>query len=133
MNCDDIRALLGEGDFCQETSDGVRIVTHCMHPSFEQVAVYVVGWGHGFVVHDGGEAVTAALRHGRDDAVMQSSLKRASVRYGLELDNGLLSAKAPDAGWLRSAVLSVANASAMASAMAVETAIEKQYRANFDP
>lgn len=131
MNCDDIRALLGEGDFCLETSDGVRIQTHCLHPSFEQVSVYVVGYGDGFIVHDGGGAVSAVLRHGRDDSAMQSALKQASVRYGIDLEDGMLTAKA-EAGWLRSAVLSVANASAMASAVAVEVAVEKHQRVLHD-
>lgn len=131
MNCDDIRALLGEGDFCQVTSEGVRIQTHCLHPSFEQVSVYVVGHGDGFIVHDGGEAVSAVLRHGRDDSSMQSALKRASIRYGLDLEDGMLTAKA-DAAWLKSAILSVANGSALAAALGVEAAIEKQARALHD-
>lgn len=131
MNCDEIRAILGEGDFCQATSEGVRIQTHCLHPSFEQVSVYVVGLGDGFIIHDGGDAVSAVLRHGRDDGAMQSALKQASVRYGLELEDGMLIAKA-DPAWLRSAVLSVANASAMASAIAIEAAIEKNQRVLHD-
>ena len=130
MNCDELRALLGEDDFCSETQDGLRILTHCLHPSFEQVAVYVRRWGpDGFIVHDAGDAITATLRHGRDDAAMQASLKRASIRFGLGLDSGVLTAKAPDVTWLRSAVLSVANASAMASTQAVEAVAVKQERA----
>lgn len=129
MDCSGILALLGKGDACLETSEGVRIRTHCLHPSFEEVFVYVVGHGEGFIVHDGGEAVTAALRHGRDDGAMQAGLKKASQRFGLDLEEGKLIAKVPNLGWLRSGVLSVANASAMASAAAVEVAIEKNTRA----
>ena len=129
MNCDELRALLGEGDYCQETDKGVRLLTHCLHTSFEQAAVYVRRWGDGFIVHDGGDAITAALRHGRDDAAMQTSLKHAVLRYGLTLDSGIITAKANDQSWLRSAVLSVANASAMASALAVEAVASKHERA----
>ena len=128
MNCDDIRALLGEGELCEQTDRGFRIVTHCLHPSFEQVAVYALGWGDGFIVTDDGGAATAAMRHGRDELATQSGLKKASIRFGLTLENGVLIAKTPDASWLKSAVLSVANASAMASAEALNIVAAKQER-----
>lgn len=128
MNCEQIRALLAEGDTCVETDRGVRILTHCLHPSFEQVAVYVTRQGDGFIVHDGGEAVRVVLRHGRDEHALQSALKRASVRFGLTIEEGVIVARVPQSEWFRSAILSVANASALASSLAVEAVAAKQER-----
>jgi hypothetical protein len=85
-------------------------------------------WGDGFVVHDGGEAMTAFHRHGRDDAAIEGALKQAANRYSLDLEDGILTAKAHEAEWLLAAVLSIANASTMASTKAVETVIAKHER-----
>lgn len=129
MNCDEIHQLLNSGDLCQETERGLRLLTDCLHPSFEQAAVYVVRMGNGFIVTDGGDAASVTLRHGRDDAAIQTCLKQASIRFSVELDDGVLKARAPNADWLKSAILAVANASAMASSNAVAVVIAKQDQA----
>ncbi len=120
MNCEELIAVLNEGGRCQATPDGLRLLTDCLYPSFERVAVYVSGFGDGYRVSDAGGACTVAFRHGRDESAMQGALKNACLRHSLAMKNGMLLAEVPSVDWLRSAVLAVANGSAMAASAAVE-------------
>lgn len=120
MNCDDLRALMAATETCEQTEYGARFVTHCMYPSFDPVSVFVAKVGDGYKVTDGGGALGALLRHGRDDAAFQSALKKACGRFSVATAEGMLLAEVDDAEWLRAAVLAVANASSMAAAAALE-------------
>jgi hypothetical protein len=118
MLCDDIRAALAEGDVCEETERGARVVTHCLYPSFEPVEVFVVRYGDGFIVTDGGGASASAFLHGRDE--LGKVLERECARYGVEARDGAVFAEALTAEWLRASILAVANASATAATAALE-------------
>lgn len=113
-------AALADGDVCEQVDEGARVRTHCMYPSFEPVHVYIWRFGEGFVVHDRGEAAARAWSHGREERVANRYLNRTAVRYGLRYEKSRLSVQVEDAGWLRSAILSVANAAAQGCWSAVE-------------
>jgi len=128
MDCDHIMTLLRLGSTCEQTDRGLKIATDCLYPSFDRVMVYIVPKGDGFIVTDGGDAGAVARRHGRDDAAAQTGLKKASLRYSLAIEDGVLVAEWAEPEWLQSAVLAVANASAMAAAAAVDIATAKSER-----
>lgn len=110
--CEDIRAALSAFDVCVETELGAEITTHCMYPGFEPVKIYVVKVGHGYHVHDGGNAYRVAWDHGRDLRAISAQMIREAKRFGLVYEDGSLTARIESADWLANAILSVANASA---------------------
>jgi hypothetical protein len=118
--CKAVKLALSHFVECEETPDGSRIFTHCLYPSFDPVPVYVVKFGEGFIVHDGGMAKTIAWEHGRDFAIASRYLNEQAQRYGLEAEDGRLSVTIETAEWLTSAILAVANAAAAAANEAVE-------------
>lgn len=120
--CEASLRALSDFEGCEATSDGVRLRTHCMYPSFSTVFVHVVGYGDGYVVHDGGEAASAAWIHGRDDRLISSRLGSAAERFGITFDRGQLTARVESIDWLASAILSVANAAAIGVNSIVEEA-----------
>jgi hypothetical protein len=115
MACDDVRAALSSFDVCTETSEGSRIVTHCLYPSFEPVNIFVVRFGDGFRVHDSGGAMQAAWMHGRDEGLTRRMLAKQATRYQINIVDDALVADVPNAEWLTPAILAVANASAAAA------------------
>jgi len=119
MQCDDLRAVLDSLNSCEATDGGTRVRTHCLYPSHTQVGVFIVKFGDGYHVHDGGEAVREAWLHGRDETVMHSCLKRGASKYHLEVAGSSLVGKVDNRDWLPSAILAVANASAEAANSAV--------------
>lgn len=121
MTCDDILTALASGTTCEETPSGMRVVTHCLYPSFDPVEVYVARYGDGFVVSDGGGAAASAWEHGRDG--MERCIAKASVRFGVVAKGGVIEARAENLDWLRSAILAVANASASAAEAALERSV----------
>ena len=120
MSCDDVKAALAAFDVCTETEEGSRVTTHCLYPSFDPVKVFVVGFGDGFKVHDGGGAARSAWTHGRDAALIGRMLSRQALRYRIEVKGEALTASVPSAEWLTSAILAVANASAAAAHAALD-------------
>jgi hypothetical protein len=118
MICDDIRAALAEGDVCEVTESGARIVTHCLYPSFEPVEVFITGKGDGYIVTDGGGAAAAAFLHGRDE--LSKVLARECARFGVECHGDVVVAEVGAIDWLRAGILAVANASAAAAISALE-------------
>lgn len=112
MICEDVRAALGAGDRCEETEEGARVLTHCLYPSFEAVAVFITKLGDGYRVSDGGGAVRNAWLHGRDEPLSHRMLSREASRYHLKVSGYSLVAEVPTIEWLRSAILATANASA---------------------
>jgi len=118
--CDDIRAALAAFEVCTVTDEGSRVATHCLYPSFEPVNVFVVRFGSGFRVHDGGGAARSAWTHGRDEGLINRMLSKQAKRYQIAVNNDALVADAPSVEWLAAAILSVANASAAAAHGALE-------------
>ena len=118
MICDDVRAALADGDLCEETEHGARIMTHCLYPSFDPVAVYVARLGDGYVVTDAGGAAAAAWLHGRDE--ISKTLARESARFGVTCNGDAIESQAVSMDWLRASVLAVANASSAAAISALE-------------
>lgn len=122
MQCDQVLSMLNTLAECVETHEGTRVGTHCLYPSFDPVRVFVVGFGGGFKVHDGGGAIRCAWDHGRNFATIRRSLKKQANIHRLDLVEDTLVATIPSWDWLVSAILSVANASAAAARIAVEHA-----------
>lgn len=120
MLCKTVKSALSDFAQCETTPNGARILTHCLYPSFSSVAVYVVKFGEGFIVHDNGDAKAMAWDHGRDDRIATRYLNEQATRHGLKLTDGKLSVTVESAEWLASGILSVANAAAAAVNSAVE-------------
>ena len=120
MPCADVIEAFAGFNSCVEFEHGTRVSTHCLYPSFDPVNVYVVRFGDGFRVHDGGGAERASWLHGRDDKLTTRMLNRYAQRYDLKHSNGVLTGDAATIDWLYSAILAVANASAAAANAAVE-------------
>lgn len=118
MICKDVLAALAEGNVCEETENGARILTHCLYPSFEPVEVFVSKVGDGYVVSDGGGAVNSAWIHGREE--IGKILAKECARFGVECRSDIAEARVPSVEWLRAAILGVANASAAAAATSLE-------------
>lgn len=120
MLSSELLPILRELSPCTETSEGVRVTTHCVYPSFEPVTVFVARLGEGFCVHDGGGGERAAWIHGRNRHLISKMLSRSADRYGIRELDSVLIANAANIDWLPAAILSVANASAAAANAAVE-------------
>ncbi|WP_425062011.1 hypothetical protein [Pyruvatibacter mobilis] len=120
MNCDDLKDALERLQSCDKTDDGVKVSTHCLYPSFEQVEVFVSKAGDGFRVHDGGAAGSIAWLHGRDERLTQRMLARFAARHHLTLKDQMILGVAQNSDWLPAVILAVANASAAAATAAVE-------------
>jgi hypothetical protein len=124
MACDEIKEALNRYLECEKTEDGSRIHTHCLYPSFESVSVYIIGYGNGYIVHDGSTASGVAWSHGRDKEIIRKSIAKAARRFGVNAEAGQISMKIDSAEWLESAILAVSNASAMAAHNAVDQIIK---------
>ena len=114
MKCDLIVASLSDLQ-CEETPDGARILTHCLYPNFDQVAVYVQTHLDGFLVHDGGAGFDIAFDEGHNATAMKGLMREYSALFGADTDDHRIFARALSADWLPNAVMSVANASASAA------------------
>jgi hypothetical protein len=116
MTCQDIRAALEPYGECTETENGSRLRTHCLYPSFEPVHIFVVRFGDGFKIHDGGGAYRSAWDHGREAAMARRAISRQAIAFGISVgaDESLV-ADVQTKEWLLSGILAVANASASAA------------------
>lgn len=119
LDCAAIENAIGDFHVCESTEMGTRFSTHCLYPSFEQVSVFIVGSGDGFIVHDGGGAARAAWVHGTDKNAFARSLTSSASAFGCEVRNGQVRIEIQDKEWLWSAISSVANASSDAARAAV--------------
>ncbi|MHC0054810.1 hypothetical protein [Actibacterium sp. D379-3] len=117
LDCSFVNSKLDQFATCERTEDGIKVATHCMYPSFDQVEVFVVGVGDGFIVHDGGGAGRIAWMHGIDAPAFNRSVAQIATAFGCEFVKvrQQIRASASSEAWLWSAVVSVANASADAS------------------
>lgn len=114
MKCDLIVAALSDLQ-CEETAEGARILTHCLYPNFERVAVYVQTHLDGYLVHDGGAGFDFAFDEGYNPTAMKALMRDFSALYGADTDDHRIYARARSPDWLSNVVLSVANASASAA------------------
>lgn len=119
MSCPDILAALSQISVCGETSQGSRLTTHCLYPSFEPVRVYVAKVGDGYRIHDGGAAFQEAWLHGREEALICRAIRDECARFRLEEAAKTVAVNVRSKEWLLSAVLAVANASSLAAHRAV--------------
>lgn len=99
------------------------MATHCLYPSFEVVQVFVVKEGDSFTVHDDRGAYHAAWAHARDERSIAKALENEANRHRLKVDDHRLIAGDVAAEWLRSAILTVANASAAAANAVVSKSV----------
>src|SRR6266478_6551619 len=93
--CNDIRAALSAFEVCTETEQGSRVTTHCLYPSFEPVNVFVVRFGGGFRVHDGGGAIRSAWTHGREESLVARMLTKQALRYQIKVVDDALVTEVP--------------------------------------
>lgn len=119
MSCEDLKKAMADFAACEPTSEGARVATHCLYPSFEPVRIYVAKVGDGFHVHDGGGAFTVAWIHGRDEPTILSSIRAECARFHLKPEGRSILAKVESLDWLASAIVTVANASSFAAHDAV--------------
>ena len=120
MICDQITAALAELSGCAVTTEGSCITTQCLYPSFDPVHVYVVGFGEGFRVHDGGGAARSGWDHGKESSAVRRALARQAVFHQIKVVEDALVSEVPTIDWLAPAILSVANASATAAFAVVD-------------
>ncbi|WP_375206739.1 hypothetical protein [Hyphococcus sp.] len=123
MTCEFVKKALLSYHLCENTSDGARIKTTCLYPSFEPVHVFIVKVGDGFHVHDGGAARKVAWSHGRDHTISDRQIQAQAENFGLIYEDGVLTAKVSTSDWLESAILSVSNAASFGAYKAVEKII----------
>lgn len=119
LDCATIRDAVGRYDGCIRTGEGVQITTDCLYPSFEQVVVFIVGNGAGYIVHDGGGAAQSAWAHGVDGRSVTHSLATSAQAFGCQHKESKLIAEAESQDWLWAAVAAVANAAADAARGAI--------------
>jgi hypothetical protein len=124
MKCDLIVAALADLQ-CKQTADGARVLTHCLYPNFDQVAVYVQQHLDGYLVHDGGEVFDLAFLEGRNPAKLKGHMRDFAALYGVDSDEHRIFGRALSAAWLPNVVMAVANAAA-ASASAFVTSRAEQ-------
>ncbi len=132
MACEEIWKAMADFNACEQTSEGARIATHCLYPSFEHVRVFVAKLGDGFRVHDGAGAYNTAWLHGRDEELVGKCLNEAAERFQIFVASKALVAKVDTIDWLASAILSVANASSLAAHVAVDRIMAAQEEALID-
>jgi len=119
LDCAEIEATLNRYSSCERTTSGTRVATHCLYPSFERVHVFVVGHGDGFIVHDGGGAVSAAWEHGVERQSMSRPLEASARAFDCEIAGDQIRANVVSKDWLWSGIASVANASSEAARAAI--------------
>lgn len=115
LDCAYINNTLSEFGSCEKTEHGWRVTTHCLYPSFEQVSVFVRGYGDGFVITDAGGAITNVWHHGIDHSHAQRAMIKAAESFGCEYLRKEISLSVKTDEWLYSGIVSVANASSEAA------------------
>jgi hypothetical protein len=119
MSCDLIYSALSRLGSCVETTEGSRLTTHCLYPSFDPVHAFVAKVGEGVKVHDGGGAFRSAWLHGRDDLLIKRVIDAECKRFHAKRLDEAIAVEVESHDWLASAIVSVANASSLAAHTAV--------------
>lgn len=130
LRCEDVGAAFEGVPACENTDQGLRLITQCLYPSFDPVVIYVVrphaGEGK-LIVHDGGGAARSTWIHGREQQAATKAINQQAAIHHLSVVNETLRAEIDSEEWLSSAILAVANASAAAAldaAQSTQQAIE---------
>lgn len=123
-NCKDILDALEPLFGCSESDKGTSIRTQCLYPSFEPVEIFVVRYGDGYEVHDGGGAIRAGWDHARDLSSARRIVSQHSEPHQLKFVNDSILARVDSRDWLMSAILIVANVSATAAHAIVQGAAQ---------
>jgi hypothetical protein len=84
MPCAEVSVALSGFSACEETSDGARVATHCLYPSFEPVLVYIIKVGNGYRIHDGRGAYESARLHGRDALVAVNAIAHEAAHFHVQ-------------------------------------------------
>lgn len=112
LDCVSFSDLSKRHESCEQTSEGLRLATHCVYPSFEPVYVYIVPFGDGFIVHDDSGAGRLSWMYGVDTRSLGRLAKKAAAEFGCDYNRGQMRCTVESEDWLWSAILAVANASA---------------------
>jgi hypothetical protein len=119
LDCDMINIQMDKFALCERRQDGLFMTTNCLYPSFEQVGVYIVGHGDGYIVHDNADAARLAWTYGIDERSFKRLAAHSAQIYGCEASGLQIQCGAHSKDWLWSAISTVANASADAAKTAV--------------
>ncbi len=119
MKCNTIKDLLSDWRVCEEREGQVIINTDCLYPSFEQAKVGITERRGLFEVSDIGGAVASVLSHGKEGKALDSALSEATRRHCLTRRGDCIVVSVESLDWLPAAILSVANASALAARTAL--------------
>ena len=104
---------------CERRPDGLFVTTTCLYPSFEQVGVYIVGHGDGYMIHDNADGARLAWMYGVDERAFTQLAAQSALYYGCDSSGLQIYCKIDSEDWLWSAISTVANASADAAKTAV--------------
>lgn len=118
--CQEINAALEALTPCIETDSGTRFTTHCLYPSFDPVAVFVIRYGEGYRIGDGGGAMRVAWDHGRDISAARRLIAQYGASHNLEFKNDVLFTDVSSPEWLVPAILTVANTSSVSGHAVLE-------------
>lgn len=127
MKCDTIVSILSNLQ-CHETAEGACVLTHCLYPNFEQVAVYVQSHLDGFLVHDGGVGFDFAFMEGRNPTALKTHMREFASMYGVDSDDHRIFGRALTPEWLPNVVMAVANASSTAVNALLSARVEQDDR-----
>lgn len=119
LDCSTVYKALRRNDSCERTPEGLRLGTDCLYPSFEQVFVFVVGFGDELIVHDGGGAARCAFDHGVEQRTFSGIVRSSAGAFDCTVEDGHITCRVPNMDWLWAAVASVGNASADAARTSV--------------
>lgn len=128
LDCQTVLQALDSRRVCEKTDAGLKVGTHCLYPSADQVFVFVSMLGDGFRVTDGGGISRSAFIHGRDEQALKIGLQEASDRHALRTEGGVLIADVPDIDWLPAAIAAVANGASLAAQIAIEHTTRRSER-----
>lgn len=95
----------------RETSDGVRVLTHCVYPSGACVNIVIRGGEDTFVVSDEGGALREIEAAGAEIENPDRILKRRVAEHGFNIANGIISSPKVGAKSIALAVALLANVS----------------------
>lgn len=110
-----VKIALEEYQEVKITDKGLRVPTHCLYPSFEQVFVFCVKHGEEIIVHDGNGAARSAWIHGASEKNISHALRTKANQYGMEVSERQIRTRINGMDWLWAGVVSVANTSAQAA------------------
>lgn len=117
MKCEELDSLFRQIPACSDVEGGIRVTTHCLYPSSDNVEIFIGERNGGYRITDGGGAWRNAQRLGR---ASDNIFERACKRHSVEVAGGIIVAHAPHQEWVHAAAIAVANASAMAARTALE-------------